>query len=123
MSTLKPERKKTKAVKASFDGMTLRVLLDDGLQIVVPLRLYPRLSFATKTELRNYRLVAGGEGLHWPDLDEDISVAGLLAKKGSSESPQSFVRWLFSRKEKKMVSKPGVQEIEILKPGSRLTAA
>ena len=120
MSTLKPELKKPKAVKASFEGMTLRVFLDDGLQIVVPMKLYPRLSFATKTEQRNYRLIAGGEGLHWPDLDEDISVTGLLAKKGSSESPQSFIRWLFSRKEKKMVSKPDVQDIEILNPQTKL---
>ena len=116
MSTLKTEPKKPKAVKASFEGMMLRVFLDDGLQIVVPMKFYPRLRFATNTERRNYRLVACGEGLHWPDLDEDISVSGLLAKKKSSESLQSFIRWLFSRKEKKMLSKPDVQDIEILDP-------
>ncbi|MBI3977896.1 MAG: DUF2442 domain-containing protein [Chloroflexi bacterium] len=57
----------------------LRVRLSDGREISVPLEWYPRLRDATPEQRCNWRLVGGGIGIHWEDLDEDISVAGLLA--------------------------------------------
>jgi|UniRef100_UPI003784308D hypothetical protein len=116
MSTLNPDRESPKAVKISFDGEMLRVLLEGGRQIVVPTALYPRLRFATKAERRDYRLIGGGLGIHWPALDEDISVKGLLAKKGSAESPHSLVSWLLARKEKTAGSKPRRLVIQVLPP-------
>ena len=116
MSTLNPNLESPKAVKISFDGEMLRVLLEGGRQIVVPTALYPRLRFATKAERRNYRLIGGGAGIHWPALDEDISVKGLLAKKGSSESPHSLVSWLLARKEKTEGSQPRRHVIQVLPP-------
>jgi hypothetical protein len=76
---------------------TLCVELSDGRSISVPLAWYPRLSHATSAERKRWRLVGRGTGIHWEDLDEDISVAGLLAGKPSGESHASFGRWLARR--------------------------
>lgn len=73
---------------------TLTADLSDGRTISVPLAWYPRLVHATVGERHNWRLVGGGAGIHWPDLDEDISVEGLLAGRPSGESQESFRRWL-----------------------------
>jgi len=82
-------------VKVSED--TLTVELADGRSIAVPLAWYPRLANATGDERRNWRLIGGGEGVHWPELDEDISVEGLLAGRPSGESQASLKRWLAAR--------------------------
>ena len=76
---------------------TLTAELADGRSISVPLAWYPRLAHAAPHELRNWRLIGGGEGVHWPDLDEDISVEGLLAGRPSAESQTSLRRWLETR--------------------------
>ncbi len=76
---------------------TLTVELADGRSISVPLAWYPRLAHGTPDERRNSRLIGGGEGVHWPDLDEDISVEGLLAGRPSGESQTSLKRWLAAR--------------------------
>jgi len=60
---------------------TLAVDLSDGRTISVPLAWYPRLHHASPAELNNWRLIGKGHGIHWEDLDEDISVEGLLAGK------------------------------------------
>ncbi|MYD49917.1 MAG: DUF2442 domain-containing protein [Dehalococcoidia bacterium] len=73
---------------------TLTVELSDGRTIAVPLAWYPRLVHAIEEERGNWRLTGGGQGIHWPDLDEDISVEGLLAGRPSGESQESFRRWL-----------------------------
>jgi len=65
---------------------TLTVELSDGRTLSVPLGWYPRLACATPTERRNWRLIGKGHGIHWKDLDEDISVEGLLTGKPSGES-------------------------------------
>ena len=77
---------------------TLSVDLSDGRSISAPLAWYPRLVHATDPERRNWRLIGAGHGIHWNDLDEDISVAGLLAGKPSGESQASFAKWLQARK-------------------------
>ena len=77
---------------------TLTVELSDGRTISVPLVWYPRLAHATQAERDNWRLIGQGQGVHWEDLDEDISVEGLLAGKPSGESQRSFKKWLEARK-------------------------
>jgi hypothetical protein len=76
----------------------LSVALSDGRVVSVPLSWYPRLAHATPAERTNWRLIGRGEGIHWPDLDEDISIAGLLAGKCSGESRRSLERWLERRR-------------------------
>ena len=75
----------------------LQVDLSDGRTISVPLAWYPRLTVASRTERNNWRLIGKGYGIHWEDLDEDISVEGLLAGKPSGESQTSFKKWLENR--------------------------
>ena len=75
----------------------LAVDLSDGRSIMVPLAWYPRLMHATESERENWRLIGNGYGIHWEDLDEDISVEGLLLGKLSGESQTSFKRWLSGR--------------------------
>jgi len=75
----------------------LAVDLSDGRSIMVPLAWYPRLMHATESERENWRLIGNGYGIHWEDLDEDISVEGLLLGKLSGESQTSFKRWLSDR--------------------------
>ena len=76
---------------------TLSVDLSDGRAISVPLAWYPRLSHGTAEERNDWRLIGGGRGIHWPRLDEDVSVEGLLAGRPSGESQASFKRWLGER--------------------------
>ena len=73
---------------------TLVVELSDGRTISVPLAWFPRLLHATLEERNKWRLIGRGHGIHWENLDEDISVEGLLAGKPSGESQISFKKWL-----------------------------
>jgi hypothetical protein len=77
---------------------TLSVDLEDGRTVSVPIGWYPRLAYGTADERANVQIAGAGFGLHWPDLDEDIGIEGILLGKRSTESPQSFERWLQSRK-------------------------
>jgi len=77
---------------------TLTVDLSDGRTVSVPLPWYPRLLHATGKERGNWRLAAQGEGVHWQDVDEDVSVAALIAGRPSSEGAASLQRWLAARK-------------------------
>ena len=70
------------AESVRFDDDTLWVDLSDGRTIGVPLAWFPRLLHATPEQRQRYRISVTGNGLHWDDIDEDISVAGLLAGKG-----------------------------------------
>lgn len=83
-------------VKVTDD--TLSVDLEDGRTISVPLAWFPRLVHATAEERNHWRLIGSGEGIHWEDLDEDISIEGLLAGHASGESQVSFKNWLEKRK-------------------------
>ncbi|MEW6616009.1 MAG: DUF2442 domain-containing protein [Thermodesulfobacteriota bacterium] len=77
---------------------TLTVDMSDGRTISVPTAWYPRLLHATPEERANWRIIGRGHGIHWEDIDEDISVEGLLAGKPSGESQTSFKKWLEARK-------------------------
>ncbi len=76
---------------------TLTVELGDGRSLSVPLAWFPRLVHATATERKKWRFIGRGHGIHWSQLDEDISVEGLLAGKPSGESQASFRKWLAAR--------------------------
>lgn len=83
------------AVVVSDD--TLTVDLSDGRTLSVPLGWYPRLLYGSAAERQRWQLIGQGVGIHWPELDEDISVEGLLAGRPSGESQRSLKRWLESR--------------------------
>ena len=92
VSTLKVNVPDAEDVKVTEDTLTAE--LRDGRTISVPLSWYPRLVHATPEERNNWRPIGTGEGIHWPDLDEDISVEMLLAGVPSGESLLGFQRWL-----------------------------
>ncbi|PYP84384.1 MAG: DUF2442 domain-containing protein [Blastocatellia bacterium AA13] len=94
MSTLTAE---AKAQDITITEDTLAVDLTDGRTISVPLVWYPRLMHGTEKERNNWRFIGDNEGIHWPDLDEDISIENLLMGKPSGESQSSFKRWLEGR--------------------------
>jgi hypothetical protein len=89
-----------KVIDVTVTDDTLAVDLEDGRSISVPIGWYPRLAHGTPEEQKNFQLSGAGYGIHWPDLDEDIGVEGLLLGKQSTESPTSFARWLQSRQQR-----------------------
>jgi hypothetical protein len=86
-----------KALKVNMTNDALTVDLADGRTLSVPLAWYPRLLHGTPEERRNWRLIGDGVGIHWPDLDEDIGIDGLLLGRRSGESQKSLQRWLQRR--------------------------
>jgi len=86
-----------KIINVSIDNDTISVDLEDGRTVLAPIGWYPRLAYGTPAERGNFQISGAGYGIHWPDLDEDISVEGLLLGKKSTESPASFELWLKSR--------------------------
>ncbi len=97
MSTSTVEIEVPFAQEVTVTDEALGVELSDGRSIAAPLGWYPRLVHATPSERSNWKLIGKGEGIHWPDLDEDISVEGLIAGKPSGESQTSFANWLKQR--------------------------
>lgn len=85
------------AMNVSIEDDALGVWLRDGRTITVPLAWYPRLVEATPEERADWSFTGRGEGIHWPQLDEDISIAGLITGEPSRESPASLKRWLERR--------------------------
>ena len=98
MSSLQIEVQPIEAQQVTVTDDSLVVDLVDGRSVSVPLAWYPRLVHATAEERAKWRLIGRGEGIHWDDLDEDISVEGLLAGRASGESQRSFDRWLRDRR-------------------------
>ncbi|MGG6269963.1 DUF2442 domain-containing protein [Leptolyngbya sp. AN03gr2] len=80
---------------------TLSADLSDGRTISVPLAWYPRLLSASVEERNDWRFIAGGVGIHWNQLDEDISIKNLILGQRSGESQKSLQRWLSSREAKR----------------------
>ena len=97
MTTLTIDGQLAKAVEIKVSEESLSVDLDDGRTITVPLNWHPRLVYGSQSERENFELIGKGKGIHWPDLDEDISVENLIFGKPSGESQKSFKRWLSSR--------------------------
>lgn len=97
MSISVTELREAIAQRVSATDEALIVDLVDGRTITVPLIWFPRLANGTPTEVSTWRLIGGGSGIHWPELDEDISVESLLAGRRSGESQESIRRWLLLR--------------------------
>ncbi len=95
----------------------LVVELRDGRVVSVPLTWYPRLAEGSPRERRQWELLGPGIGIHWPALDEDISVEGLLLGRPSGESEASLNRWRASRR------RPAKKRMEPTRSGSRKRAA
>ena len=89
-----------KIISVAVSDDTLAVDLEDGRTVAVPIGWYPRLAYGTPAERANFQISGAGYGIHWPDLDEDIGVEGLLLGKKSNESQASFGRWLERRQVK-----------------------
>jgi len=95
ISPIKIEIPRAEDVKVTNDSLI--VDLSDGRTISVPLEWFPRLLHATPEERSNWRLIGRGHGVHWEEIDEDISVEGLVAGRPSGESQRSFKRWMDQR--------------------------
>ena len=85
------------AEKVKITRDTVQVDLNDGRTISVPLAWFPRLQQAKAEERNNWRLIGKGQGIHWSDIDEDISIEDLLAGRPSGESQTSLKKWLEDR--------------------------
>lgn len=86
---------RARGVRLTEDALVVDLV--DGRTISVPLAWYPRLAHGTEAQRLRWRLIGEGEGIHWENLDEDISVEGLLAGRRSGETQSSLKRWLESR--------------------------
>lgn len=95
ISTVETEVPVAQKVVVTEDAV--RVDLSDGRTISAPLAWYPRLLHGSKKERDNWRVIGKGYGIHWKDLDEDVSVENLLLGQASGESQASFEKWLSSR--------------------------
>ncbi len=85
------------AIGVDVAGNALSVELSDGRTISVPVDWYPRLAHATEKERANWRIIGRGQGIHWEDVNEDVSVRDLLLGKRSEESQTSLMKWLNGR--------------------------
>ena len=99
MSTLVIDVESVRADSVEVNDETLIVNLSEGRSVSVPLAWYPRLWYGTGDERARFEIIGDGMYIHWPDLDEDLSVAGILAGRRSGESQQSLKRWLGTRAE------------------------
>lgn len=94
MSTFQIDLKELRAQDVAFNEDDLIVVLADGRSLTIPLAWFPRLFHATPLERSNWRWIGRGIGMHWPDLDEDISVEDLILGRPSGESQESLRHWL-----------------------------
>jgi len=97
MTSLAIEIQEARAQKVSVSEEALHVDLTDGRTIIAPLMWYPRLWHGTKEERNNFEIIGDGAFIHWPDLDEDLSISGILAGRRSGESAKSLKKWLKTR--------------------------
>jgi hypothetical protein len=101
--TLEPPSVGIQDIKVTSSALTIE--LSDGRSISAPLVWYPRLLNASSKERNNWELIGEGHGIHWPDLDEDLSMEGITQGRPSYESQKSFQRWLAERKKKGLTGK------------------
>lgn len=103
------------AVGLDVNDDALTAELSDGRKITVPLAWYPRLVHATPDERNNWELIGRGQGFHWPDLDEDLSVEGFIKGLKSGESSKSFQRWLEAKKAGRPLTLDALRDHELSK--------
>ena len=80
-----------RAVHVATDDDNLTVDLADGRRLTVPMAWFPRLLHAKPEQRRNWRLISNGQGIHWPDIDEDLSVGGLLRGTAAPDASKRAV--------------------------------
>jgi len=97
MSSLSLKTQTARALRVTVSDDSLAIDLSDGRTVSAPLTWYPRLVHGSRTERNNWRLIADGEGIHWPDLDEDLSVESIVLGRASGESQSSLKHWLEGR--------------------------
>jgi Protein of unknown function (DUF2442) len=114
-SSLTTEAAMATSVRVTDDMLVVE--LRDGRSVSAPLAWFPRLAEGRPGELRKWEIIGPGVGIHWPDLDEDISVESLLLGLRSSESPDSLNRWRASRR------RPANKRMEPTRSASRKRAA
>ena len=114
-SSLATEAAAAKHVKVTEHALVVE--LRDGRSVSVPIDWYPRLAEGRPSERRRWELIGPGIGIHWPDLDEDISVEGLLLGLPSGESAASLERWRATRRRR------ANKRMEPARSGSRKRAA
>ena len=105
MTSLVAEQREPRARGVAVSDESLTVDLTDGRTIIVPLVWYPRLWHGKPEERSRFEIFGDGTYIHWPDLDEDLTVAGLLVGLPSGENPKSLKRWLKQREQKRRKSK------------------
>jgi Protein of unknown function (DUF2442) len=98
MNSLATKQIEIRATSVRVSDDALMVDLSDGRTVSAPLAWYPRLLHGTAAERGDHQFIGEGLGIHWPQLDEDISVEGILAGRQSHESKESFEQWLASRR-------------------------
>ena len=94
-------------VEAEVNEDELTVHLEDGRSVTTPLEWYPRLIFATPEERQNFEIVGRGYGVHWPVLDEDLSVKGMLAGLPSGEGARCLKGWKGAMRERRRLRAEG----------------
>ena len=94
-SRIEPTPARAQSVSVTDDAIVVQLF--DGRTVTAPLAWYPRLLHGTPAERNRWELIGDGEGIHWPDLDEDIEVEALVAGARSGESQRSLRRWLDAR--------------------------
>ena len=90
--------KDIEVIDVLFDEDSMCVYLSDGRSISTPLAWYPRLYHGTLQERNKWQLIGKGSGIHWPELDEDLSVESIIYGRPSMEKPDSLKKWLETRK-------------------------
>jgi hypothetical protein len=99
MSTLALEIQEARAQEVRVGEDALVIELVDGRTISVPLAWYPRLWYGSGEERARFEIIGDGRYIHWPDLDEDLTISGILAGRRSGESAESLKKWLARREE------------------------
>lgn len=97
MNSLAIEIQEARAQSLTITEDALQVDLADGRTIIAPLLWYPRLWHGTPEERNHFEIIGNGAYIHWPDLDEDLSVSGILAGRRSGERAESLKQWLEGR--------------------------
>lgn len=113
MNAFAIEIQEARAQDLRVDDQVLSVDLTDGHTIIAPLAWYPRLFYGTASERANFEIIGDGRYIHWPELDEDLTVAGILAGRPSHESTASLKKWLDARSKN---TKQRVRQVAEKKP-------
>jgi len=101
MSSLDVEIQEARAQAVRITDDSLTVDLVDGRTVIVPLVWFPRLWHGSRDERGHFEVFADGAYIHWPELDEDLTVASLLSGRRSGESSKSLKKWSAARRKKR----------------------